>query len=65
MLTEKRVEKLMQTAQSYAADQCYQAADRQIYLLYEEIIAEIAAVKRWDAKTSAHYQRLCQMVLGE
>lgn len=65
MLTEKRVIKMMETAQSYAAEQCYQAADRQIYLLYEEIIAEISAVKKWDSKTCGHYQRLCQIVLGD
>ena len=65
MLTEKRVEKLLQTAQSYAAEQCYQAADRQVYLLYEEIIAEISAEKNWSSKRCKFYQRICQMVLGE
>jgi hypothetical protein len=67
MLTLDRVERLKSAIERYASEGCYQAAERQQYVLYEELIHEVATLKNQDLHMERieHYRNLCRAALSE
>ena len=62
MVTIDGIEKQLKLHGTYCRERCYKAADRAVFMMYQEIITSIAKEKSWDDSKVTKYQLICQAV---